>query len=151
LEEEHGGEEAAFSSFDKINKASINDRLKEIGNDPEASEEIAVLNEWLKLSNEEAALKKKLKEAEAALDVKTYAHYPKLTEGEIKVLVVDDKWLAALDAATHGEMDRVSQQLTQRVKELAERYEIPLPQLTRRVEELEAKVGRHLEKMGFSW
>jgi type I restriction enzyme M protein len=151
LEEEHGGEEAAFSSFDKINKASINDRLKEIGNDPEASEEIAVSNEWLKLSNEEAALKKKLKEAEAALDVKTYAHYPKLTEGEIKVLVVDDKWLAALDAATHGEMDRVSQQLTQRVKELAERYEIPLPQLTRRVEELEAKVGRHLEKMGFSW
>ena len=38
--------------------------------------------------------------------------------------MVDDKWLAALDAAIHGEMDRVSQQLTQRVKELAERYEI---------------------------
>jgi len=32
---------------------------------------------------------------------------------------VDDKWLAALDAAIHGEMDRVSQQLTQRVKDLA--------------------------------
>ena len=31
--------------------------------------------------------------------------------------------LAALDAAIHGEMDRVSQQLTSRVKELAERYE----------------------------
>ena len=48
---------------------------------------------------------------------------PKLTEAEIKALVVDDKWLAALDAAIHGEMDRVSQKLTQRVKELAERYE----------------------------
>ena len=47
----------------------------------------------------------------------------KLTEAEIKTLVVDDKWLASLDAAIHGEMDRVSQQLTQRVKELAERYE----------------------------
>ena len=43
--------------------------------------------------------------------------------------MVDDKWLAALDAAIHGEMDRVSQQLTQRVKELAERYETPLPQM----------------------
>ena len=64
-----------------------------------------------------------LKEAEAALDAKAYAQYPKLTEAEIKTLVVDDKWLAALDAAIHGEMDRVSQQLTQRVKELAERYE----------------------------
>ena len=39
--------------------------------------------------------------------------------------MVDDKWLAALDAAVHGEMDRISQALTRRVKELAERYETP--------------------------
>ena len=65
--------------------------------------------------------------------------------------MVDDKWLAALDAAIHGEMDRISQQLTQRVKELAERYENPLPQLVGQVAELEAKVNSHLERMGFSW
>ena len=45
-------------------------------------------------------------------------------------------------------MDRVSQQLTQRVKELAERYETPLPQMVNRVAELEAKVNRHLEQDG---
>jgi type I restriction enzyme M protein len=56
-----------------------------------------------------------------------------------------------LDAAIHGGMDRVSQQLTQRVKELAERYETPLPQMVSRVAELEAKVNRHLKTMGFSW
>jgi type I restriction enzyme M protein len=151
LEEEHGGEEAAFSGFDKINKASINDRLKEIDNDPEAGEEIAVLNAWLKLSNEETALKKKLKEADAELDANAYAHYPKLTEAEIKRLTVDDKWLAELDTAIHGEMERVSRQLTSRVRELAERYEVPMPRLTARVAELEAKVNRHLEKMGFAW
>ena len=78
--------------------------------------------------HEEADLKKQLKEAEADLDAKAYAKYPKLTEAEIKTLVVDDKWLAALDAAIHGEMDRISQALTQRVKELAERYETPMPQ-----------------------
>ena len=88
-----------------------------------------MLSDWLKLNAEESDLKKRLKEAEAALDAKAYAKYPKLTESEIKSLVVDDKWLAALDAAIHGEMDRVSQQLTQRVKELAERYETPLPQM----------------------
>lgn len=151
LEEEHGGEEAAFSGFERINKASVTDRLKEIGHDPEAGEEIAVLNEWLKFSNEETILKKKLKEAEAELDAKVYAHYPKLIEDEIKALVVDDKWLATLDAAIHGEMDRVSQQLTQRVKELAERYEMPMPKLTARVADLEAKVNGHLEKMRFVW
>ena len=96
-------------------------------------------------------LKKRLKEAEAALDAHAYAQYPELTESEIKTLVVDDKWLAAIDAAIQGDMDRVSQRLTQRVKELAERYETPLPQLASRVTELEATVNRHLEKMGFAW
>ena len=48
-------------------------------------------------------------------------------------------------------MDRVSQQLTQRVKELAERYETPLPEMASRVGELEAKVSGHLETMGFEW
>ena len=111
-------------------------------------EEKRVLEEWLTLNDEETGLKKRLKEAE--LDKRAYAHYPKLTEDEIKTLVVDDKWLAALDAMIHGEMYRISQTLTQRVKELAERYETPMPQLSNRVGELEEKVKRHLEKMGFS-
>jgi type I restriction enzyme M protein len=123
--------------------------LKEIKGDKEAKDEAAALNEWLKLNNDESELKKKLKDAEADLDAKAYAHYPKLTEAEIKTLVVDDKWLAVLDAVIHGEMERVSQNLTQRVKELAERYETPMPQMNTRVDDLEAKVNRHLEKMGF--
>ncbi|CUS32142.1 Type I restriction system adenine methylase HsdM [Candidatus Nitrospira nitrosa] len=151
LEEEHGGEEGAFSELDKVNKAEVTKRLKEIKGDKDAKDEAAVLNEWLKLSDEEADFKKRLKEAEASLDAKAYAKYPTLTETEIKTLVVDDKWLAALDRDIHSEMDRVSQQLTQRVKELAECYETPMPQMVNRVADLEAKVNRHLKKMGFSW
>ncbi len=151
LEEEHGGEEGAFSELDKVNKAEVTKRLKEIKGDKEAKDEAAALNDWLKLSDEETELKKRLKEAEAALDAKAYAKYPTLTESEIKQLVVDDKWLAALDKDIHGEMDRVSQQLTQRVKELAERYETPMPEMVSRVVELEAKVNRHLKTMGFVW
>jgi type I restriction enzyme M protein len=151
MEEEHCGEDGAFADLDKVNKANVAARLKEITGDKDAKDEAAVLNDWLKLNNEEADLKKRLKEAEAALDAQAYARYPKLTESEIKTLVVDDKWFGALDTAIHGEMDRVSQQLTQRVKELAERYETPLPQVTSRVVELEAKVNRHLERMGFTW
>ena len=86
----------------------------------------------------------------ATLDVAAYAKYPELSESEVKTLVVDDKWLAALETAIASDMDRVSQGLTRRVKELAERYETPLPAMSRRVVELEAKVNGHLEKMGFS-
>lgn len=151
LEEEYGGEEGAFAELEKVNKASVTARLKELQGDREAKEEAAALNVWLKLANQEAAGRKKLKEAEAALDAKAYAQYPKLSEAEIKILVVDDKWLAALDEDIHGEMDRISQQLTQRVKELAERYGTPLPRMVEQVAELEAKVNGHLERMGFAW
>jgi type I restriction enzyme M protein len=151
LEEEHGGEEGAFFDLDKMNNATVSARLKEVNGNPEAKEEAAVLSEWLKLSAREADLKKRLKDAEAYLDAKAYAQYTKLTQTEVKTLVVDDKWLAALDAAIHGEMDRTSEALTQRVKELIERYEVPIPQQVRAVVELEAKVDHHLEAMGFSW
>jgi len=65
--------------------------------------------------------------------------------------VVNDKWMAALETLIIGEMERISQALTGRVKQLAERYETTLPGIASRVEELEAKVNRHLERMGFVW
>ena len=151
MEEEHGGEDGAFAELNKVNNANVTARLKEIKGDKDAEDEAAALSDWLMLNNEEAGLKKRHKEAEAALGGQAYALYPKLSEAEIKTLVVDDKWLTALDTAIHTEMDRVSQQLTQSVKELAERYEIPLPQMLGRVTELEEKVSRHLEAMGFAW
>ncbi len=151
IEEENSGEDGAFADFDRVNKGNVAAGLKEIAGDADAKDEAAVLGDWLKLSSQEADLKKRLKEAEAALDAHAYARYPTLTEAEIKTLVVDDKWLAALDAAIHGEMDRVSQQLARRVKDLTERYGTPLPQLVSRVHDFEAKVNRHLETMGFSW
>jgi len=169
IEEEQGGEEGAFAEFEKVNKASVAARVKElkvegqrskvnsdqlsVTSEPALSEVegLEVLEEWLKLNGEEAELKRGLKDAEADLDAKAYAHYPKLTEAEVKTLVVEDKWLAALEAAIQGEMDRVSQSMTQRVKELSERYETPMPQLTERVNALEEKVNQHLEKMGFTW
>ena len=49
------------------------------------------------------------------------------------------------------EMERISQRLTQRIKELAERYETPLPQQTADVAALEQKVIAHLQNMGFVW
>ena len=151
LEEEHGGEEGFLGALDKIAKAEVNARLKEIKGDKEAKDEVAVLKRWLELSEQETTLKRAVKDQEAALDKLAYEKYPKLTEAEIKTLVVDDKWMARLSAAVQGELDRVSQTLTGRIRELAERYATPLPKLTEEVETLAARVEEHLKKMGASW
>jgi type I restriction enzyme M protein len=82
------------------------------------------------------------------LERKVDGQYPKLTENEIETLVVDDKWVATLAAAVRGELNRVSQTLTGRIRQLAERYAAPLPQLTDEVAALAACVDGHLKKMG---
>lgn len=151
LEEEHGGEEGALGALDKIAKAEVNARLKEIKGDREAKDEAAVLHRWLELSEAEADLKRAVKEQDAALDTLVYEKYAKLTESDVKALAIDDKWMARLSAAVHGELDRVSQTLTGRIRELAERYATPLPKLVDEVEALAARVDEHLKKMGASW
>ncbi|MCM8663270.1 MAG: type I restriction endonuclease subunit M, partial [Candidatus Accumulibacter sp.] len=98
----------------------------------------------------EAVASKAVKDAQKALDAKA-AQYAKLTEAEIKTLVVEDKWLTALATSVEGELDRVSQALTGRIRQLAERYATPLPRLAEEVETLAARVDEHLKKMGFVW
>jgi type I restriction enzyme M protein len=102
----------------------------------------------VKLAEQASDTGAKLKTAQEELTTKVAAKYPKLSEDEIKTLVVSDKWLATLAAAVQGELDRVSQTLTGRIRQLAERYASPLPQLTDEVEQLAAKVAKHLIKMG---
>jgi type I restriction enzyme M protein len=158
LEEEQLDDEDAFSEArteteegkeGKVTRATAAERLRDIKAENNAKDEALILKKWLTLDDEQSELKKQLKQAESALDAKAYARYPTFTATEVKTLVVDDKWLATLDAAINGETDRVNQQLTQRVKELAERYETPMPQMVSRVAVLEAKVYSHLKGMGF--
>jgi type I restriction enzyme M protein len=117
----------------------------------ESAAELEVLDSYLVLTERLASLKSQITGAESALDTKAFSQYAKLTEADIKSLVVDDKWLATIDADIHSEMDRISQTLTQRVKELAERYDNPLPALTEQAVAMESKVRSHLERMGFAW
>jgi type I restriction enzyme M protein len=77
--------------------------------------------------------------------------YKALSVDEVKTLVVDDKWMATFEMDVKTEMERISQRLTGRIKELAERYAMPLPSLTAEVEVLEEKVHAHLKNMGFVW
>jgi type I restriction enzyme M protein len=152
MAEEHSGEEglleAAKNDKDKLTKASVAARLKETKGDKDAADESKMLNDYLALIDKEAATSARVKDAQDALMTKVAAQYGKLTEDEIKRLVVDDKWLATLAASVQSELDRVSQTLTGRIRQLAERYATPLPQLTGQVATFAARVEEHLKKMG---
>lgn len=80
-----------------------------------------------------------------------FKQYPKLSNDEIKTLIVNDKWLATLESNIVAEIERVTQQMANRVKELEERYSEPLPTITQSVENLSDKVAGHLKAMGLEW
>jgi type I restriction enzyme M protein len=151
LEEEHGGDEGALGALEKIAKAEVNARLREIRGDAESAEEEEILRRWLELSEQEATLKRAVKERDAKLDKLAYEKYPTLSEAHVKSLVIDDKWMRRLSAALDGELDHVSHGLTGRVRELAERYATPLPVLNEELDVLAERVDRHLATMGATW
>jgi type I restriction enzyme M protein len=158
MREENSGEEGLLAEViegegdkQKIAAKVVKTRLKEIGEDPLYADEQGALEAYADLLEQQTEAKAECKAAQVDLDKKIDAKYPKLTEAEIKTLVVDDKWMACLSAAMQGELDRVSQTLTGRVRELAERYATPLPKLTDEVRTLAGRVEEHLKRMGASW
>ena len=131
FEEENSGEDGLLEEVksDKgtISKGAVTKRIKDIKGDKTSIEELKVLQKYLKLIDKESEANKKIKDAEKELDDKVIERFKKLTEQEIKTLVVEDKWMTAIEQDLKNELDRISQKLTQRIKELAQRYAEPLP------------------------
>ena len=158
IREGNGGEDGSLAEViegegdkQKITAKAVKARLKEIGTDPLYANERAALKQYADMLKQQSDVNAKRKAAQQDLDQKIDAKYPRLTEAEIKTLVVDDKWMARLSTSVQSEIDRVSQTLTGRIRQLAERYATPLPKLTEKVEGLAARVDEHLKKMGAAW
>jgi len=153
--EEHGAEdgllEEAKNEKDKVTRPGVEKLLEEPADDPESAEEYEALSRCLELLDAEAASRKAVKEAQATLDAKVLARYGKLTEREIKTLVIGDKWFAALGAVLKGEVQSLTQALAGRVQDLEERYASSLPDLDHQLKATSLKVEAHLRQMGYAW
>jgi len=95
LKEEQGGEGGLLEDVvdvdgdkRKITAKAVKAQLKKIGSDPDFADERKALEEYDSLLDKQANAKSKLKDAREALDAKLAVKYPKLTEDEIKTLVV---------------------------------------------------------------
>jgi type I restriction enzyme M protein len=148
---EQGLLEDATNDKGKVTKGGVKDRLKAIEGESESDDERDALTRCLELIGAESEATEAVKDAQAALDERVLTRYAKLTEAEIKTLVVEDKWFACIRSAIEGEVLRLTQQLAGRVKELDQRYAQPLPVLGREVRALDTKVEGHLKKMGLVW
>jgi type I restriction enzyme M protein len=120
----------------------------------EAFEEDADETERHKIKAKEkqiAEYNKTLRALIAVLEQNTKDQYAKLTDKEIINLLVEQKWYHTIYEGIDALYSAISHNIADRVTELTERYEEPLPDITEKVLEYEAKVKSHLERMGFVW
>ncbi|GIA20774.1 type I restriction-modification system subunit M [Vibrio cholerae] len=149
--EEHSAEDGlladAMNDKDKVTASSVKARLK-LASDPD---ERKALQQVQRLFDSEGSSKKAVKEQQDKLDLLVFKRYAMLTTAEVKALLVQDKWQTTLQASIQAEIERMGQQLASRVKDLEERYAEPLPQISKSVDVLSAKVAEHLKAMGLEW
>ena len=146
---------SAVNENGKITKASIEYRLRIIRTEesvPESlREDVNQLKNALELCGKISDYNKVVKEMSKALDEKCRARYEVLTDEEVLDLLVNKKWF---DRIFNGIVDlyaAISHHLTNRIVELAERYENTLPELEKNTNEYETKIKSHLERMGYKW
>ncbi|WP_328995790.1 type I restriction-modification system subunit M [Kribbella sp. NBC_01245] len=133
---------------DKITKALASARLrvaKREGSDPD---EVKVLEQLIGLYDAEAAAKKVVKDAQAALDSATLKKYGELSESDVKGLVLEGKWFASVTGRVSSEVGSLTLALVGRIEELGDRYAETVGALDAELAALEAKVAGHLREMG---
>ena len=153
--EEHlasaGGEDGVLMGIangrGRITKAAATGRLQTIRDDPEGGEEQDILKRCLELIDAESKTGKAVKEAQAALDRAVLDRYATLTVTEIKALVIDDKWRASIKAAIADELQRLTQLLAGRVRQLTQRYARPLSEIENESRQFRRRVAAHLSRM----
>ena len=149
--EEHAVEDGLLAEAmddDKISKVLAAARLrvaKREGTDPD---EVAALEHLLKLYEAEAAGKKVVKAMQDELDKKTLAKYGDLSEGDIKTLVLDDKWEATVTSRVSAEVEALTLALVSRIQQLGERYAETVGDLDAVLEQLESTLAEYLAAMG---
>ena len=65
--------------------------------------------------------------------------------------MVIEKWFKSFSIEVLAEVERVTQVLANRIKELEDRYAYPMPEIVKKVSNYSSRVEEHLKKMGLSW
>lgn len=151
MQQENEVEDGIFSDLEKVNLTTVKALLKKRKSEKAPKEEIAVIENYINLNEALASIAKLIKIEKATIEKLVMEKYPKLTENEIKNLVINKKWMQYLTEALYNEQERLSQTLASRITELVDRYEETLPAMEIKLNDSESKVKQHLQKMGWQW
>ncbi|PNE26259.1 type I restriction-modification system subunit M [Tannerella sp. oral taxon 808] len=129
--------------------ADVKKAIKDAKTDGTTKEYLAILKLWESTYTKKEGYVSQWKQKRTELTEEVVAKYAALTEDEIKMLVVERKWLASVVGGCEALMQNVTHHITSDVTSLAERYEVTLGATEGKVNDLEQEVLRSLKEMGF--
>ncbi|WRE16229.1 type I restriction-modification system subunit M [Helicobacter pylori] len=141
--EEHSNEEGLFDGL-KINESVLKKELKN-ATDLEDKKILKTALEWLEAKNKALKMKNKAYEE---LELKAFHQYKNLELGEIKDLIIKDKWLNSLKNALENKIQKRINALISALNEIISSYSNSLLELDKEVKESESKVLEHLKDLG---
>lgn len=130
--------------------ADVKKAIKNAKTDGTTKEDLEILKLWESTYTKKEGYVSQWKQKRTELTEAVVAKYAALTEGEIKTLVVERKWLASVVSGCEALMQNVTHQIASDVTALAERYEVTLGATESKVNDLEQEVLRSLKEMGFT-
>ena len=122
-----------------VKAADVKAAIKNAKKDGTSEENVKLLQQWIALSKKRSQL------TDAVV-----AKYSVLTEDEIKMLVVERKWLASVISGCKALMQNVTHRISNDITALVERYETTLSETTNAINDLEKEVLASLQEMGFT-
>lgn len=153
--EENTGDDGVLNEYmndkDAIDVKAVNAKLKELKKTAPESEEYKILFTYTEFLAKVKEYTKIVKELNIALDEAEKDKYAELTIDEVKELLVNQKWYYTIFDGISELYSATSHSMANKISELANRYADTLPSIEKEVEEYEAKVKSHLERMGFEW
>lgn len=139
-----------FKRLDNLNQTTIKYRLREVTNyAPLPKETIDLYRQYIEINRDFVEAKSNVKNRITTLTKLVVSKYPKLTESEIKDMVINDKWHTAIVGGAIDAAFSVSIEIEQQVNDLVDRYARRLSDIDASVRNLENRVSNHLAKMGF--
>ncbi|CAI37421.1 DNA restriction-modification system, DNA methylase [Corynebacterium jeikeium] len=151
--EEHAVEEGllweAVNDDGGVKVGDASKRLKEAKSEGAEAEEIETLNHVISLFKSETTAKKAVKDANLDLNLKPLATYSKLKKSTICDLIIERKWEVTVHTKIRLVGFLATQQLTNRLETLGQRYSSTLDELQEESQRFQARVNESLAKMGF--
>ncbi|MFA4745844.1 type I restriction-modification system subunit M [Helicobacter pylori] len=141
--EEHSNEEGLFDGL-KINESVLKKELKN-ATDSEDKKILKTALELLEAKNKALKMKNK---AHEELELKAFHQYKNLELGEIKDLIIKDKWLNSLKNALENKIQKRINAFTSALNGIISSYSNSLLELDKEVKESESKVLEHLKDLG---